>query len=114
MPNMTDTHVEGAADEDHGVAPGNEEVHQEIPAPPALQPIPPPFLHAYIPQTYYGMAPPPDKPPYTIYLFAQLHDLHEFMIQQDMHLITLRLIYAHLLHRGKTILLALVVPFSGV
>ncbi|KAK9166418.1 hypothetical protein Scep_001609 [Stephania cephalantha] len=80
------TYQHGAADEDHGVAPGNEEVQQEIPAPPAPQTIPSPFLHAYIPQTYYGIASPLDMPSYAAYLSAQLHDMRDFMIQHDMRL----------------------------
>ncbi|KAK9100915.1 hypothetical protein Scep_024345 [Stephania cephalantha] len=64
------TCLQGDANEDQGVAPGNEEVHQEIPTPQAPQPTPQPFSHAYIPQTYYGMALPPYMPPYAIYLSA--------------------------------------------
>ncbi|KAK9089121.1 hypothetical protein Scep_028203 [Stephania cephalantha] len=69
------TYLHGDANEDHGVTPGNDEVHQEILAPQAPQPTPQPFPHAYIPQTYYGMPPPPDMPPYAIYLFAHMHDM---------------------------------------
>ncbi|KAK9105005.1 hypothetical protein Scep_021849 [Stephania cephalantha] len=53
--NYSFTYPQGDAKEDHGVALGNEEVHQEIPAPQAPQPTPQPFPHAYIPQTYYWM-----------------------------------------------------------
>ncbi|KAK9140397.1 hypothetical protein Scep_010078 [Stephania cephalantha] len=86
------TYPQGDANEDHGIAPSNEEVHQQIRAPHALQATPQPFTHAYI-QTYYGMAPPPDMPPYAIYISAQMHDIRELMIQYDM---CLRHIGAHL------------------
>ncbi|KAK9089137.1 hypothetical protein Scep_028219 [Stephania cephalantha] len=49
--------------EDYGVTHSNKEVHQEILAPHAPQPNPQPCPHDYIPQTFYGMVPPPDMPP---------------------------------------------------